>query len=91
MSLSGTTLKNGLKAAILAELQSLFPVPMDLLPAEQALYNASQDKIAQAYAFGDGPTTVSHITGNAQVNSGITVQVNTISGTGATTGTGTVS
>lgn len=34
---------------------------------------------------------INYITTNAQVNSGITVQVNTGSGSGATTGTGSVS
>lgn len=68
MALSGSVLKTALKASILSQLQTLFPIPSGLQASEQALMQQYQDKLAQAIADGDGPTTVTHITTNAVVN-----------------------
>ena len=68
MPLSGTRLKGNEKSGILSQLQILFPVNVALLPAEQVLLNAAQDKTAEAFAFGGAPATVAEITGNALVN-----------------------
>jgi hypothetical protein len=94
MAMSGTTLKAALKAAILSQLQALFPVSGSLTADEQTALNAAQSKIAEAIAYGDGPTTVSHITANAAVATTDTGTVTTGLGAGgvvAATGIGTVS
>jgi hypothetical protein len=94
MALNGTVLKNGIKSAILAELQTKFPMPSGLQAGEQTAFTASQDKIAEAIAFGDGPSTVGHIITAAVVSTGVVGTVTTGAGSGgvvAGTGTGTVS
>lgn len=92
MPLNGATLKGTLKTSIFAELQTQFPIPGGLTGAEQAALLESQEKLAQAIADGDGPTTVTHIQSNAQVVvtvasvSGVTPGGG-VSGPGAGTGT----
>lgn len=81
MALSGNTLKASLKTAILAELQAKFPPPA-LQAGELTAFAAAQDKLAEAIAFGDGPTTVTHITGSASVSvPGVQAGGSTASGT----------
>ena len=90
MAMSGATLKADLKSAILAQLQALFPCPSTLLQAEKDLYATNQSQIAEAFAYGDGPTTVSHISGNAVV--AVTSVSGVMTGTSASgPGSGTIS
>jgi len=67
MALSGTRLKNALAADINTQLTIQFPVNVSLLPAEQVLYTAGQQKIADAIANAAGPDVVTEITANAAV------------------------
>jgi hypothetical protein len=67
MSLSGTRLKNALATDINTQLTIQFPVNVSLLAAEQALYTAGQQKIADAIANAAGPDVVTEITGHAAV------------------------
>ena len=94
MALSGTVLKGNLKTAILAQIQVQFPAPAGLLSAELTSFNSYQSKLAQAIADGDGPTTVTHITTLAVVNTADTGSVTSGAGSGGSvvaTGVGTVS
>lgn len=71
MALSGTRLRAAEKSGILTQLQTLFPIDASLLTAEKTAIAAAQDKIAEAFAYGGAPATVSEITGNALLASGI--------------------
>jgi hypothetical protein len=68
MPMSGSGLASSLKTQILAQLNAQFPTDTNLLNAEKTAINSAKDKLAQAIADGDGPTTVDHIKNNAVVS-----------------------
>ncbi len=68
MSLLGSRLQTAVQAATLAQIQTNFPIPAGLQPAEIALLTSYQTLIANAIAVGDATPTVSEITANAVVN-----------------------
>ena len=74
----------GMKAAIKPVIKTKFQAAFDIQDADIL------DDFADALADALGTAIVSYIQGNAQVAAGITVQVAPASGTGATTGTGSI-
>lgn len=93
MSLNGPRLATALKADIYTQLQTVFPMPPDLLPPEQEAYAVYQQKLANAIGDGAGPDVVTEITGNAVVPFPIAGTVLSGAGAGgntATTAPGTV-
>ncbi len=84
MALSGSRLQ----AAILTAIQTAFPINTNLKTAEKTAIAAAQLALAASFA----PPTVTEITGNASVPSGITVATTGTAAaqTGATNSAGTV-
>lgn len=64
MPLSASRLQGAQEATVLAKLQELFPIPVDLKAAEKTLLEAAQADLADAISR-TGEETVPEITGNA--------------------------
>ncbi len=85
MPLDGPRLAAAVKADMITQLSTNFPMPPGLLPAEQTAYTANQQAIADALSDPVGLDTVTEITTNAvAVVTGVTTG-------GSSSGPGTVS
>lgn len=91
MAMNGTALEAAIIAAtqplIKSELTAIFTIREGF--GDDVLEKFAT-ALANAIGQGVGPTVVSHIQNSAVVPLGIVVQVNTSTGSGATTGPGTV-
>lgn len=67
MALSAADLNTARFNSVLADVQAQFPLPAGLQAAEQAAYNAYQQKFAHAVADHEGTDVVAQITGNMDV------------------------
>lgn len=85
MSLDASRLNGTRFASCLADIQTQFPIPAGLLPAEAAACPAYYQKLAHALADHEGTDVVSEITGHAEVPAGIPGQVLTGVGVGGQT------